>query len=84
MDAATNDRASSAFIAAQNGQAECLQLLVAEGADMDAARNDGASPAFIAALKERACGCWSRQGATLEYEQGARDTGVQGTLIGDD
>ena len=38
------------YLAAQNGAADAVELLVAAGADLDAPRNTGATPCLIAAM----------------------------------
>ena len=43
-----------AYMAAQNGHADCLRLLLEAGCDKDKAREGGATPAFIAAEKGHA------------------------------
>jgi ankyrin repeat protein len=42
---------TAAWVAAQNGQEACLELLINRKSDVDQGDSDGASPAFVAALR---------------------------------
>ena len=64
-----------AFVACENGHAECLSLLIDHGAQLDNANNEGATPAHIACQNGHA-ECLSlliNHGAQLDK---AKNTGV--------
>ena len=51
---ALQDGATPAYMAAQEGQADCLRLLLEAGCDKDNANDYGATPAFMAAQEGHA------------------------------